>query len=305
MEETYRYMRISELSKLSGVPIPRIRYYVQKGILPRPIKAKTTSAYYSDEHVERLKIIGKMHQRKSPSVALIKEMIDSVSEIEGNGQTSHPDPSQIIRDKIIVSSIPIFRRKGYERTTITDIVESAAISRNTFYENFKNKEELFVECLQKIFFDWRKQAPPEGAVPITTLIKRMFSSFYKAYPDWSDMMNLFRASATKYPDIFADRLEQSLNIRIKPIVNDVKKGINQGVFREIDSELAGVMIAGIVDYVSYFIMRGKFKEPCSTIEASVDMLVSGLKSDSYIPESRPDSSQQDSAQFDGNIECDD
>jgi AcrR family transcriptional regulator len=304
MEETYRYMRISELSKLSGVPIARIRYYVQKGILTKPIKAKATSAYYSDEHVERLKIIGKMYQRKSPSVALIKEMIDSISEIEGNGQISHPDPSQIIRDKIIVSSIPIFRKKGYERTTITDIVESAAISRNTFYENFKNKEELFAECLQKIFFDWRKEAPPEGTVPITTLIKRMFSSFYKAYPDWSDMMNLFRASATKYPNTFADRLEQSLNIRIKPIVNDVKRGINQGVFREIDSELAGVMIAGIVDYVSYFIMRGKFKEPCNTIEATVDMLVSGLKSDSYIPETGPDSSQQDSAQIDGNTEYD-
>ena len=304
MEETYRYMRISELSKISGVPIPRIRYYIQKGILPRPIKAKATSAYYSDEHLERLKIIGEIQQKKSLSVSLIKRMVDSVSGVEGNGQTIHPDPSQITRDKIIVSSIPLFRRKGYERTTIADIVESSAISRNTFYENFRNKEELFVGCLQKIFFDWRKEAPPEGSVPITTLIKRMFSSFYKAYPEWSDMMNLFRASATKYPDTFSDRLEQSLDIRIKPIVEDVKRGVTQGVFREVDSELAGVMIAGVVDYVSYFMMRGKFKDPCNTIEATVNMLVSGLKSDIYIPEATHDPSPQDSARIDGHTDCD-
>jgi AcrR family transcriptional regulator len=299
MEETCRYMRISELSRLSGVPIPRIRYYVQKGILPKPIKAKTTSAYYSDEHVERLKIIGKMHQRKSLSVAVIKEMIDSVSEIEGNGQTSHPDPSQIIRDKIIVSSIPIFRKKGYESATITDIVESAAISRNTFYENFKDKEELFVECLNKIFLDWRREAPPEGAVPIATFMKRVFASFYKTYPEWSDMMNLFRAAATKYPAIFADRLEQSLNVRIKPIIDDVKKGVKQGVFREVDADLAGTMIAGIVDYVSYFMMRGKFEEPLKTIDAAIEILVGGLKNNSYTHEPVPDSSQQGSTRTDG------
>ena len=303
MEETYRYMRISELSKISGVPIPRIRYYVQKGILPRPIKAKATSAYYSDEHVERLKIIGEIQKKKSLSVPLIKKMIDSVSGVEGNGQ-SHPDPSQIIRDKIIVLSIPIFRKKGYEKATITDIVESAAISRNTFYENFKNKEELFVECLNKIFLDWRREAPPEGTVPIATFMKRVFASFYKTYPEWSDMMNLFRAAATKYPAIFAGRLEQSLKVRIKPIIDDVKKGVKQGVFREVDADLAGTMIAGIVDYVSYFMMRGKFEEPLKTIDAAIEILVSGLKSDSYIPEPAPDLSQLGLARIDEHKDCD-
>ncbi len=231
-------------------------------------------------------------------------MIDSVSGAEGNGRAKHPDPTQIVRDKIIVSSIPIFRKKGYERTTIADIAESAAISRNTFYENFRNKEELLVECLQKIFFDWRKEAPPEGSVPITTLIKRMFSSFYKTYPEWNDMMNLFRASATKYPDTFSERLEQSLNIRIRPIVEDVRRGVHQGEFREVDSELAGVMIAGIVDYVSYLMMGRKFKDPCNTIEATVNMLVDGLKSDARVAEPGPGSVQRGLEGIDGHTDCD-
>lgn len=277
MEQTKKYMKMSELSKISTVPIPRIRYYIQKGILPKPIKATTTSAYYSYQHLERLKLIRKIHLKKNLPVALIKKMIDSVNEIEGNGQISHPNASQIIRDKIIYSSIPIFRRKGYERTTITDITQSASISRNTFYQNFENKEKLFTECLNKIFFDWRREAPPEGSVPITTVIKRLFLAFYKAYPEWSDMMNIFRASATKYPTIFADKLEESLNIRIQPIIGDIKRGVKQGVFREVNSELVGIMVAGIVDYVCYYMQRGRFKDPSNIIEIAVDTLFHGLK----------------------------
>jgi hypothetical protein len=51
-------------------------------------------------------------------------------------------------------------------------------------------------------------------------------------------------------------------------------------------------------------MRGKFKDPCNTIEATVNMLVSGLKSDTYIPEATLDPSQQDSARIDGHADCD-
>lgn len=34
--------------------------------------------------------------------------------------------------------------KGYQRVTVTDIVKRAAIARNTFYENFRSKEDCFL-----------------------------------------------------------------------------------------------------------------------------------------------------------------
>jgi AcrR family transcriptional regulator len=276
MEDPRQYIKMSELSELSGTPIPSIRYYIRTGVLPKAIKAKATSAYYTDQHLERLKLIKEMQLTKNPSTALLKKMIDSVNQIEGKGEISYPDASQIIRDKIINSSIPIFRKKGYERTTITDLAESAGIGRNTFYQSFNNKQEVFIECLTKIFFDWRKAAPPEGTIPIAGLIKKMFLSSYKSFPEWNDMLNIFRSSATKYPSIFAKKLEESLNIRIKPIVNDIERGIKQGEIREVNSELVGIMIAGIVEYVSYYMLRGRFQDPDAVIAATVDILFDGL-----------------------------
>jgi AcrR family transcriptional regulator len=280
----HNYMRISELSKRSGVPISKIRYYIQQGVLPKPIKVKATSAYYNDQHLERLNLVVKLTRAKNPTTMLLKELIDSASQIEGGEEGKQPDGNEIMRDKIVYASIPIFRRKGVAGTTITQIAEAAGISPNTFYQAFENKQELFIECLHRIFLDWRKEAPPEGTVPIKTLIKRMFFSFYKAYPEWIHMLNLFRAAASRQPEIFADKLEKSLTVRIKPIAEDIRKGIEQGIFREVDPELAGVMVAGITEYVSYYIVRGKYKEPQEVIEQSMDIFFEGLTNRSHVDE---------------------
>jgi AcrR family transcriptional regulator len=278
MEQQNQWMRISELSEHAGVPIPKIRYYILKEILPRPLKIKRTLAYYGLQHLERLKLLKKITHEKRVPIALIKQIFASINEIEGNRQISYPNASQIVRDKITHSSTSIFRRKGYERTTITDITMAAGISRNTFYNNFKNKEELFIECLNKIFFDWRKEAPPEeNGTPIFGVIKKMALAFNKAYPEWSDMINLLRVSAMKHPATFADRLEESLNIRIRPIVNDIKRGIKHGEFREVNSELVGIMLAGIAEYVSYYLSRGKFKEPSKILDTVIDTFFRGLR----------------------------
>lgn len=275
-------MRISELSRLSGVPTPKIHRYIRQGVLPKPVKAKATSAYYSDQHLERLKLIEKITRTKNPSPPLLKKLIDSVNHVEGAGQAEHPDADQILRDKIVSASIPIFRRNGYEGARIREIAEAAGVSPNTFYQAFKNKQEVLIECLNRIFLDWRKETPPEGTMDTFSLMKKMFSTFYKAFPQWIHMLNLFRAAASKHPEVFAEKLEKSLSIRIQPIVDDTKKGIAQGVFRDVNAELVGVIIAGITEYVSYYMLRGKFMEPPDDIIAqSMDIVFRGLASTAY------------------------
>ena len=277
MAQQRTYLKISELSKLSGVSITRIRYYIQRQILFKPIKANKTTALYSQQHIERLKLIKEMHDEKRVAIASIKKMIDSITAVERGEQITQPNASQIIMDQIMKSSIPVFRKKGFERTTITDIVRAAGISRNTFYQLFPNKKELFIKCLEKLFLEWRQEAPDE-ITPIPMVMKKLALSFYRVYPRWSEMMNLFRASAIKYPDDFASRLEESLNIRIKPIVTDIERGIRQGLFREINSELAAMTLAGMLDYSFYFMSRGRFKDEKAPeiIDEILDIFFQGI-----------------------------
>lgn len=54
------------------------------------------------------------------------------------------------KDKIIEAAWDLFHEKGYEETTIEDIIAAANISKGSFYYNFNRKDEL-LDTLATIF----------------------------------------------------------------------------------------------------------------------------------------------------------
>ena len=50
-------MKMSELSRASGVPVPTIKYYLRERLLPAGRATAATQAQYDDEHVARLRLI--------------------------------------------------------------------------------------------------------------------------------------------------------------------------------------------------------------------------------------------------------
>jgi AcrR family transcriptional regulator len=273
-----KYMQMSQLSKYSGVPKSRIRYYITRNMLPQPIKLNKTTGLYSHQHLEQLTMIREMREEKNLSLAAIRKSMRSLSQNEIGTEQTELDPSQIMRNQIIDFSIEVFRRKGYEKVTISDITEAAGISRNTFYRVFKNKKELFITCLTKLFLEWR-QAAPNSNTPIPSVMMQVALSHYKVYPRWNDMMNIFRTAAAKYPDDFASRLEEALKLRISPIIMDIERGMEQGEIRKLNAELAAIMWAGQLDYVCYFMSRGAFgnTSPSVVIDQMLDIFFNGTR----------------------------
>jgi AcrR family transcriptional regulator len=51
------------------------------------------------------------------------------------------------RDLIVEAARKTFVTQGYTSTTIEDIAKSGSISKGTFYNYFKSKEEIFVHIL--------------------------------------------------------------------------------------------------------------------------------------------------------------
>jgi AcrR family transcriptional regulator len=62
-------------------------------------------------------------------------------------------PAEIVsgehHERIIRATVAVIREHGYADTRITDIVAAAHVSRNVFYERFRNKEEAFI-AIQRI-----------------------------------------------------------------------------------------------------------------------------------------------------------
>ena len=48
---------------------------------------------------------------------------------------------------IIETVAPIFNRKGYAATSMSDLTAATGLTKGAIYGNFKNKEELAIKCV--------------------------------------------------------------------------------------------------------------------------------------------------------------
>ncbi|WP_063757835.1 MerR family transcriptional regulator [Streptomyces fulvoviolaceus] len=71
-------MRISELSRRSGVPAATIKYYRREGLLPEGRALNPTTVEYDEEHVQRLRLIRSLIQLGGLSVARTREVLEAV-----------------------------------------------------------------------------------------------------------------------------------------------------------------------------------------------------------------------------------
>jgi DNA-binding transcriptional MerR regulator len=77
---TGKHVRISELSRRSGVPNATIKYYLREGLLPPGRATAATQAEYDETHLRRLRLIRALTGVRGLSVASAKQVLDAMTE---------------------------------------------------------------------------------------------------------------------------------------------------------------------------------------------------------------------------------
>ncbi|WP_030718788.1 MerR family transcriptional regulator [Streptomyces sp. NRRL F-2580] len=75
-------MRIGELSRRTGVPVPTIKYYVREGLLPPGELTSPNQASYGDGHERRLRLVRALLEVGGLSVAAIGEVLAAIDDKE-------------------------------------------------------------------------------------------------------------------------------------------------------------------------------------------------------------------------------
>ncbi|MCX4999832.1 MerR family transcriptional regulator [Streptomyces longwoodensis] len=77
-------MRISELSRRSGVSVTTIKYYLREGLLPPGRQTAATQAEYDDQHLRRLRLVRALTGVRGLSVSTTREVLDALTEHTGD-----------------------------------------------------------------------------------------------------------------------------------------------------------------------------------------------------------------------------
>ncbi|MFD9276229.1 MerR family transcriptional regulator [Streptomyces mirabilis] len=77
-------MRMSELSRLSGVSVTTIKYYLREGLLPAGRQLSATQAEYDGNHLRRLRLIRALTGVRGLSVSTTREVLGALAEHTGD-----------------------------------------------------------------------------------------------------------------------------------------------------------------------------------------------------------------------------
>ncbi|MFF4263604.1 MerR family transcriptional regulator [Streptomyces virginiae] len=73
-------MKISELSRRTGVPVASIKYFLRQGLLPAGRATAATLAEYGEEHAQRLRLIKALTTLGGLSIAATREVLGAVDQ---------------------------------------------------------------------------------------------------------------------------------------------------------------------------------------------------------------------------------
>src|SRR3954469_19908631 len=68
-----------------------------------------------------------------------------------------PDPPKNGRERLLAIAIDLFYRNGFAAVGIDQVIETAGVTKTTFYKHFESKDDLMVAAVQRRD-EWESQA---------------------------------------------------------------------------------------------------------------------------------------------------
>lgn len=80
------------------------------------------------------------------------------------------------RERILNTAMVLFHKQGYNNTGINQIIDEASVSKASFYQHFKSKDDLCIEFLNKRYDYW-----VSGLEQFTAETKTIQEKFQKSF----------------------------------------------------------------------------------------------------------------------------
>jgi AcrR family transcriptional regulator len=76
-------------------------------------------------------------------------MLDAMSTLEPRNRRSRAEQRAETRERLLESATTLFARQGITGTSVEEIADAAGYTRGAFYSNFRDKDELVLELLDR------------------------------------------------------------------------------------------------------------------------------------------------------------
>lgn len=141
--------------------------------------------------------------------------------------------ADIRKNEILDAAGILFTEKGYDNTSVTDIMNAVGIAKGTLYHHYKSKEDILNALIKRqtddIFFSAKKIAD-DKSIPVK---ERMIRTILALHVDTEQMEEQTMMEQLHKPQntLMHEKTKKIIFQEVPPILADiVTEGVQQGIF---------------------------------------------------------------------------
>lgn len=177
------------------------------------------------------------------------------------------------RERILIALAELVAKRGYKGTSVEHIIKRAVVSRSTFYENFKNREEALLALFEQ------SQAELTARIAVAM----------KGAPDWPDsviaVLRAFLDYTAENPAVARTCLVESVTVgsaaidryeramaELAPIFADGREVA--GKASDLPEALEDMVVGSVIWLVHQRLLRGEAKRIPGLLPTAVEIATS-------------------------------
>jgi AcrR family transcriptional regulator len=186
------------------------------------------------------------------------------------------------RAQILQAAFEAFAEKGYDKTSMDDIVKRSGTSKGTLYWHFKNKKDLFLATINMLLGDLNTGAQAlaqQEDLPAADRLRLLFSEATQGFLEDRKMIGLFaNAFFHSYQNAEA---RQMMMDAYRPFIDwaaqIVQQGIDRGEFRAVNPMTAAAAMVGGGDGIMFDALLEPGWDAREVMTMLIDLMLGGLQ----------------------------
>ncbi|OLZ09072.1 TetR/AcrR family transcriptional regulator [Sulfobacillus thermosulfidooxidans] len=157
-----------------------------------------------------------------------------------------------VPERLIEAATHLFAERGYDATSVAEIVESAGVTKGALYHYFQSKEDL-LEAIHRKFISAEiadaEEIMSRGQDPVTTL-KAMITALIRSIAQYQREVTIFFREMHRLPPKAFDDIKKSRDYYASLMQSVIERGQNLGVFRtEQSPRLVTLSLFGTCNWI--------------------------------------------------------
>ncbi len=185
------------------------------------------------------------------------------------------------KEKIVQKALELFHEKGYNHTSMNDIVDLTGVKKGNLYFHYNSKEELAVEVLKEALRDYDSfiSSRMSGATPLARLISMIdaIAAYHVEKGNGRGCIFGNMALESRERDSTLSKFVQSVFEKWESNISALlKSGINSGEIMESGSTERNARV--IISQLEGAVMLSRVYSEYGPLRESADVIIKQLKS---------------------------